>query len=32
MWDWAQQQPKRDRFIWPTYELDKGIYEFWKNK
>jgi UDP-glucose 4-epimerase len=30
MWEWAQQQPKRDRFIWPTYELDKGIYSFWK--
>ena len=30
MWEWAQQQPKRDRFVWPTYELDKGIYSFWK--
>ena len=30
MWEWAQQQPKRDRFIWPSYELDKGIYSFWK--
>ena len=30
MWDWAQQQPMRDRFIWPLYELDKGIYSFWK--
>lgn len=32
MWSWAQQQPLRDRFIWPSYELDKGIYSFWKNK
>ena len=32
MWKWAQQQPKRDRFIWPEYELDNGIYSFWKNK
>ncbi len=32
MWNWAQCQPKRDRFIWPSYELDKGIYSFWKNK
>ena len=32
MWDWAQQQPIRDRFVWPSYELDKGIYSFWKNK
>jgi UDP-glucose 4-epimerase len=30
MWKWAQQQPTRDRFIWPNYELDKGIYSFWK--
>jgi UDP-glucose 4-epimerase len=32
MWKWAQHQPKRDRFIWPSYELDNGIYSFWKNK
>jgi len=32
MWSWAREQPKRDRFIWPAYELDKGIYEFWKKK
>jgi UDP-glucose 4-epimerase len=30
MWRWAQQQPIRERFIWPSYELDKGIYSFWK--
>jgi UDP-glucose 4-epimerase len=30
MWKWAQEQPKRDRFIWPSYELDNGIYSFWK--
>jgi UDP-glucose 4-epimerase len=32
MWDWAKNQPIRERFIWPTYEIDKGIYTFWKNK
>jgi UDP-glucose 4-epimerase len=32
MWEWAQHQPKRERFVWPEYELDKGIYSFWKNK
>lgn len=31
MWEWAQTQPKRERFVWPFYELDKGIYSFWKN-
>ena len=30
MWEWANQQPMRDRFIWPEYELDNGIYNFWK--
>jgi len=30
MWDWARQQPMRDRYIWSEYELDKGIYSFWK--
>jgi UDP-glucose 4-epimerase len=30
MWDWAQQQPKRDRFVWGEYEIEKGIYSFWK--
>lgn len=30
MWEWAQKQPKRERFIWSEYELDKGIYSFWK--
>ena len=30
MWDWAKKQPNRDRFVWPEYELEKGIYEFWK--
>jgi UDP-glucose 4-epimerase len=30
MWEWAQLQPKRERFIWEDYELEKGIYSFWK--
>jgi len=32
MWKWAQKQPNRERFVWDSYELDKGIYSFWKNK
>jgi len=31
MWDWAKKQPNRNRFEWPNYELEKGIYEYWKN-
>jgi UDP-glucose 4-epimerase len=30
MWEWAKEQPRRERFIWPSYELEKGIYSFWK--
>ena len=32
MWQWAKQQPKRKRFFWDKYELDKGIYSFWKSE
>jgi UDP-glucose 4-epimerase len=31
MWEWAQQQPNRKRFVWKDYEIDKGIYSYWKN-
>ena len=30
MWKWAKTQPNRKRFVWSKYELEKGIYEFWK--
>lgn len=30
MWEWAKAQPMRERFVWPEYEIDKGIYSFWK--
>jgi UDP-glucose 4-epimerase len=32
MWEWAKKQPMRERFVWPFYELDNGIYSFWKTK
>ncbi len=32
MWNWAQTQPMRERFFWGDYELDKGIYEYWKTE
>ncbi len=31
MWEWAKSQPMRERFVWPEYELEKGIYSFWKS-
>lgn len=30
MWEWAQSQPNRSRFEWDSYELEKGIYNFWR--
>ena len=30
MWFWAKKQPVRERFQWKNYELDKGIYSYWK--
>jgi len=30
MWKWAQLQPNREQFKWEEYELDVGLYEFWK--
>ena len=31
MWEWAKKQPNRERYVWPEYELNKGIYKYWKN-
>ena len=30
MWEWAKNQPTRERFVWEKYEVEKGIYNFWK--
>ena len=30
MWDWAKKQPKRAQQTWESYELDVGLYSFWK--
>ena len=32
MWAWAKQQPNRNRFVWGSYEVEKGIYDYWKTK
>jgi len=31
MWEWVKVQPMRNQFIWSSFELDKGLYSFWKN-
>lgn len=30
MWEWVKLQPVRPRQVWQNYELDNGIYPFWK--
>jgi len=30
MWEWVQKQHNRKRFVWGNYEVEKGIYSFWK--
>lgn len=30
MWNWAKNVPMKDRFVWEKYEVEKGIYSFWK--
>jgi len=30
MWNWAKKQPKRSQFMWDKYEIEKGIYNYWK--
>jgi UDP-glucose 4-epimerase len=29
MWEWAQKQPNNTRKFWESYEIEKGIYEYW---
>lgn len=31
MWSWAKVQKKRKQFVWKNYEIEKGIYSYWKN-
>ena len=30
MWTWTLTQPDRERKTWKEYEIEKGIYSFWK--
>jgi UDP-glucose 4-epimerase len=30
MWDWAKKQPNRMQKKWDFYEVEKGIYSYWK--
>lgn len=30
MWNWVKQQPDKPIYKWENYEINKGIYEYWK--
>jgi UDP-glucose 4-epimerase len=30
MWEWAKKQPDRPQYKWENYEINKGIYSYWK--
>ena len=30
MFNWAKTQPRRSQYKWPTYEINKKIYSYWK--
>ena len=30
MWEWVKVQPERERKFWKKYEIDTGLYSFWK--
>lgn len=30
MWEWVKQQPEREQYTPPKYEIEDGIYEYWK--
>lgn len=32
MWQWALRQPRREQKEWTEYELNKGMYDFWKKE
>lgn len=32
MWQWVLTLPKRERFEWENYEIDRGLYDFWRRR
>lgn len=30
MWNWAKTQPERPQYKWENYEINKGLYSYWK--
>jgi UDP-glucose 4-epimerase len=32
MWEWAKTVPNKEKFVWRNYELDVGMYPYWKQE
>ncbi len=30
MWMWVKEQPERERKVWESYELERGLYDYWQ--
>jgi len=30
MWEWAKTQPNRPVYKWENYEIEKGLYQYWR--
>lgn len=30
MWEWAKKQPDRPVYKWENYEIEKGMYNYWR--
>ena len=30
MWEWAKVQPEKPQYKWNNYEINKGLYSYWK--
>lgn len=30
MWEWAKSQPQRMQYKWEKYEIEKGLYSYWR--
>lgn len=30
MWEWAKNQPDKPQYKWENYEINKGLYSYWK--
>lgn len=32
MWSWAKDVPNKEQFSWENYEIDRGLYPYWRKK